>query len=45
MDRVFYNMQMFNDYLFQNFEPGIPEVNGYFFPVAYVKREFTWTQE
>ena len=44
MQRIFYNMQIFNDELFKNFLPEIPDDYGYFYPVAYVSREFSWSQ-
>jgi len=44
MERIFFNMFIFADDLFQNFTPELPEY-GYYFPLAYVKRESEWTQE
>ena len=44
LERIFFNMQIFGDDLFRNFSPPIPEEHGYFFPLAYVKRESAWTQ-
>ena len=41
MERYFYNMQIFSDELFKNME--IPDENGWFFPLAYKKRESAWT--
>ena len=45
MERIFFNMAIYGDDLFQNFTPEIPEDYGYFFPLAFVKRESEWTQD
>ena len=42
MERIFFNMAIYGDELF-NF--GVPGDNGWFFPLAYVKRESEWTQD
>ena len=45
MERIFYNLVLYKSSLFKNFSPEeIPDDNGYFFPLAYVVRESTWTQ-
>lgn len=44
-ERIFFNMAIYGDDLFQNFTPEIPEDYGYFFPLAFVKRESEWTQD
>lgn len=45
MERIFMNLAIYGDDLFQNFSPPIPEDYGYFFPLAYIKRESVWTQD
>ena len=42
MERIFFNMFIFADDLFQNFSPELPEY-GYYFPLAFVRRESEWT--
>lgn len=42
MERIFFNFQIFGDNLFRNFNPPLPEEFGYFFPLAFIKRESTW---
>lgn len=43
MERIFFNMVLYKDDLFQLFSPEIPEDNGYFFPLAYRSREMVWS--
>ena len=44
LERIFFNMQLFGDDLFQNNKSAaIPEDFGYFYPLSYVKRESAWT--
>jgi len=41
MERIFLNMAIYGDALFKDM--GIPEDNGWFFPLTFIKRESTWT--
>lgn len=43
-ERIFMNLAIYGDDLFQNFMPEIPEDFGYFFPLVFIKRESAWTQ-
>ena len=45
LERIFMNMQLLGDDLFQNTTVAIPSEYGYFYPLSYVKRESTWTQD
>ena len=45
LERIFFNMQLFGDSLFQNKTVPIPADNGYFYPLSYVRRESAWTQD
>jgi len=46
-ERIFFNMQVFGDSLFKydTFDPEIPADFGFFFPLAFIKRESVWTQD
>ena len=44
LERIFYNMQLFGDELFQNTTVPIPADYGYFYPLSYVSREYKWKQ-
>ena len=44
-ERIFFNMQLFGDELFQNTTVPIPADYGYFYPLSYVRREYKWTQD
>ena len=45
-ERLFFNMVLQNDQLFQNFSPSKESTSeyGYFFPLAYRSREMVWSQ-
>ena len=45
LERIFFNMQLFSDDLFQNHTVPIPPEFGYFYPLSYVRRESAWTQD
>ncbi len=47
LERIFYNMAIYGDDLFQNFTPENEHFGdiGLFFPQAFVKRESVWTQD
>ena len=45
MERIFFNMAIYGDDLFQNFVPEISGDIGLFFPLSFVKRESVWTQD
>lgn len=47
MERIFFNMQVLGDDLFQNLDAEADPMPtyGYFFPLAFVKRESVWTQD
>lgn len=45
MERIFYNMVIYGDNLFQNFVPEIPSEYGYFFPLAFKSREMSWSDD
>ena len=42
MERFFYNMVIYQDELFPEFNPTIPE-NGFFFPLVFVDRNLKWS--
>ena len=44
MERLFFNMVLYKDDLFKEFEPEIPADYGYFFPLAYRSREMVWSE-
>lgn len=45
LERIFFNMAIYGDDLFQNFTPELSGDIGFFFPQAFVKREAVFTQD